>query len=256
MADESQTPARSRALQNKLDELLRQQRELASQLRDGQNQFKRLARSVWSVQEQERRKLARELHDGIGQNLTAIVNLIGLALARPEPQRETLEKARELAEMTLQETRELSRFLRPTMLDDLGLEAALRWLARTMAEANDWRILVNLPEAMPALDGEQSTLVFRVVQESLTNAAKYACARHVDVSLHADGQHLRLVVLDDGRGCDIDKALADGHAKGSGLGGMRDRVRAYNGELLIESTPGHGFRVAVDIPLAAEGKLA
>src|SRR4029078_7568698 len=93
------------APQNKLDDLLRQQRELSTRLRHGQDQFKRLARSVWSVQEQERRKLARELHDGIGQNLTAIVNLIGLALARPEPHRENLEKARELAEMTLQETR-------------------------------------------------------------------------------------------------------------------------------------------------------
>jgi len=255
MADESQMRERGGALQNKLDDLLRQQRELSTRLRHGQDQFKRLARSVWSVQEQERRKLARELHDGIGQNLTAIVNLIGLALARPEPHRENLEKARELAEMTLQETRELSRFLRPTILDDLGLEAALRWLARTMAEANDWQILVNLPEPMPALDGEQSTLVFRAAQESLTNAAKYAQARNVDLSLHQDGQRLHLVVLDDGCGCDIGKAAADSE-KGSGLGGMRDRVRAYNGELHIESRPGQGFRVTVDIPLAAEGKVA
>jgi|KBSSwiStaDraftv2_1062776.scaffolds.fasta_scaffold212050_1 signal transduction histidine kinase len=256
MADESQIHERGGALQNKLDELLRQQRELSNRLRHGQEQFKRLARSVWSVQEQERRKLARELHDGLGQNLNAIINLLGMALIQPDPSREYMEKARELAEMTLQETRELSRFLRPTMLDDLGLEAALRWLARTMAEANDWQILLNLPEPMPVLDGEQSTLVFRAAQESLTNAAKYAHARNVDMNLYQDGQRLHLVVLDDGRGCDIGQALADGHEKGSGLGGMRDRVRAYNGELHIESRPGHGFKITVDIPLAAEGKVA
>src|SRR5690242_11930526 len=97
--------AQRNALRDKLDELLLQQRELSQHLLQGQDQFKRLARSVWMAQEQERRKLARELHDGIGQNLTAIINLIGLALARPEPQTENLEKARALAEMTLRETR-------------------------------------------------------------------------------------------------------------------------------------------------------
>ena len=95
---------------------------------------------VWSVQEHERRKLARELHDGISQNLTAIVNLIGLALAARYRNARPGKGAR-AAEMTLQETRELSRFLRPTMLDDLGLEAALRWLAhdgRSQRMANPW----------------------------------------------------------------------------------------------------------------------
>jgi two-component system NarL family sensor kinase len=251
MANEPQAQERN-ALKDKLDELLQQQRELAHRLRNGQDQFKRLARSVWMVQEQERRKLARELHDGIGQNLTAIVNLIGLALTRPEPPRETLEKAHALAEMTLQETRELSRFLRPTMLDDLGLEPALRWLARTMAEANDWQIRMDLPEPMPMLDGDRSTLVFRAVQESLTNAAKYAQARNVEMVLNPQGQRLHLLVADDGRGCDAAKALSGGHGNGSGLGGLRDRVRAYDGELHLESAPGHGFRISIDIPLPTE----
>jgi signal transduction histidine kinase len=244
------------ALQSRLDELLHQQRELSDRLRHGQDQFKNLARSVWSVQEQERRKLARELHDGIGQNLTAIVNLIGLALGQSEPPRDILEKARALAEMTLRETRELSRFLRPTMLDDLGLEPALRWLTRTMAEANSWQVLLDLPTPMPVLDGELATLVFRATQESLTNAAKYAQAGHVDVILRRHDSRLRLTVHDDGRGCEAAAALPQGYAKGSGLGGLRDRTRAYNGELHVESNPGSGFTVLVDIPLPAEGKGA
>jgi two-component system NarL family sensor kinase len=253
MANES-PPADS--LKDKLDELLKQQRELSNRLRHGQDQFKRLARSVWSVQEQERRKLARDLHDGIGQNLNAIVNLLGLALGRPERQRESIEKARELAEMTLSETRELSRFLRPTMLDDLGLEPALRWLTRTMAQANRWQIKLDVPEPMPALDGERSTLVFRAVQESLTNAAKYARADHVDVRVQWHEERLHVSVLDNGCGCDIARAMADGYEKGSGLGGLRDRIRAYDGDLHIESEPGRGFLVAIDIPLPAEGPSA
>jgi signal transduction histidine kinase len=249
-------PPSDGTLKGKLEELLRQQRELANRLRHGQDQFKRLARSVWSVQEQERRKLARDLHDGIGQNLNAIVNLLGLALAHPEPNRDNVQKARELAEMTLAETRELSRFLRPTILDDLGLKPALRWLTRTMAEANGWQILLDVPEPMPILDGDRSTLVFRVIQESLTNAAKYAGAKHVDVRVQWHGERLHVSVLDDGSGCDVSKAMAVGYEKGSGLGGLRDRVLAYDGELHIESEPGRGFLVSVDIPLPAEGTSA
>jgi len=251
MASE-QTPA-PHALKGRLDELLLQQRELSTRLRHGQDQFKRLARSVWMVQEQERRKLARELHDGIGQNLTAIINLLGLALTRPESQREDVEKARTLAEMTLQETRELSRFLRPTMLDDLGLEPALRWLARTMAQANDWQIRVDLPAAMPPLNGDLATLVFRAFQEGLTNAAKYAHAKNVDMGLQQQGRRLHLTVGDDGVGSGIETNVSGGaSAQGSGLGGLRDRVRAYDGELHVESAPGQGFRITMDIPLPPE----
>jgi signal transduction histidine kinase len=235
-------------LNSRLEELLRQQRELAIRLSDGQDQFKRLARSVWMVQEQERRNLARELHDGIGQNLIAIINLLGMALIRPDPPRDHLEKARALAEMTLQETRELSRFLRPTILDDLGLEPALRWLARTMAEANQWQMQTDLPEPMPTLDGDLSTLVFRAFQECLTNAAKYAGAKRVEMRLRQQGKRLHLLVADDGRGCEFDKT-SPGEPGGSGLSGLRDRVRAYDGELHIESAAGRGFRVKVDVPL-------
>lgn len=248
---EEQQGSTQLALKGKLDELLQQQRDLSQRLQRGQDQFKRLARSVWMVQEQERRKLARELHDGIGQNLTAIINLIGIALAGPEIRRESLEKVRGLAEMTLQETRELSRFLRPTMLDDLGLEPALRWLARTMAEANGWHMHVNLPEAMPALDIDLSTLVFRTFQECLTNAAKYAKAGKVEMTLKQDGRRLLLTTVDDGQGCDVN-AIFSVAAGGSGLGGLRDRVRAYDGELYIESAAGRGFCVTVDVPLAVQ----
>jgi len=243
----------SNEIKTRLEAVLHQQRELVDQLRQGQDQFKRLARAVWSVQEQERRKLARELHDGIGQNLTAIANLIGLALERPAPHRDDLEKARALAEMTLQETRALSRFFFFFFLDDLGLEAALRWLTRTMADANGWEVGLQLPVPMPALDSELSTLVFRATQESLTNAAKHARAQRVDVTLRQSGERLQLQVRDNGLGCGVAQALTGGHERGSGLSGLRDRVRAHDGELNVESIPGMGFYVAIDIPMPTEG---
>ncbi len=121
-------------LRQKIDDVLQQQRELIDRLQQGQDYFQHLARSVWRVQEDERRRLAHELHDGVGHSLTALIHLVAQASAalteRPDEARERLDRARAVAQSTLQETRALSRLLRPQILDDLGLEAALRWLAR------------------------------------------------------------------------------------------------------------------------------
>src|SRR6185312_2557045 len=111
--------------QHLLEDVRRRQQELVARLQGGQESLKRLARSVWRVQEQEQRKLARELHDGIGQNLAALVRLIERAQSAPADAGSQLEQARALAATTLQETRALSRLLRPQILDDLGLAPAL-----------------------------------------------------------------------------------------------------------------------------------
>src|ERR1700760_1035613 len=123
----SDTPDRAQ-LQARIDEVLRQQRELLARVHDGQTHFKQLAKSVWQVQEQEQRKIARELHDGIGQNLNAIINMIDQAKLGHGNADDLLAKMRGIAKQTLDETRALSRLLRPQVLDDLGLEAALQWL--------------------------------------------------------------------------------------------------------------------------------
>src|SRR4029077_19549562 len=121
--------------------------------------------------------------------------------------------------------------------------------------ANSVEIRLDLPEPMPALDGELSTLIFRVTQESLTNAAKHAHARRVEVTLREGEQRLSLSVRDDGRGCDVNSALAGGQSHGSGLGGLRDRVRAHDGDLHVESSPGSGFLISIDVPLTNAGSL-
>lgn len=229
---------------------MRQQRELLASVRDGQTHFKQLAKSVWQVQEQEQRKIARELHDGIGQNLNAIINLIDQAKLGHGDTGDVLLKMRTIAKQTLDETRALSRLLRPQVLDDLGLEAALQWLVRTMREAHGFAVSLEVRRPLPALTGDIETLVFRITQEALNNAAKHAQARSARVSVHCEAGRLHLHVRDDGRGCVVETALnANRTQQSSGLGGMRDRVRLYDGEMHIQSHPGGGFHLTIEIPL-------
>ncbi|MEO8803545.1 MAG: sensor histidine kinase [Rudaea sp.] len=242
---------KSRAqLQEKLQELMQKQREIVARLMTGQSHFKQLARSVWRVQEQERRSLARDLHDGIGQNLSAVVNLIDQAIVQRECVCEELNKARALVETTLQETRAMSRLLRPQILDDLGIESALRWLARTISETHSLQIEINIEQPVPTLNGDLSTLIFRLTQEALHNCVKHARASHVEIKLLARESLLQLTVCDDGIGCDMRTALGAGSgSQSSGLGGMRDRVALYDGEIAFRSTPGKGMTVDVLVPL-------
>ena len=245
---------RTAELQQRLDTLLRQQRDLVASLEGGQAHFRRLARSVWRVQEDERRRFARELHDGIGQNLTAVLRLLEHALQHPDmspPLRRELERARSVAHSTLAEARALSRQLRPQILDDLGLDAALRWLARSFGDTHELDVHLDLEQA-PALEGDAATLVFRVAQEGLTNVAKHAGASVARLSLRAAGGHARLRLSDDGRGCDMATTLRTGsEGQGSGLGGMRDRALVFGAQLRVLSEHGAGFTLELEFPFAA-----
>ncbi|GAA0713378.1 sensor histidine kinase [Dokdonella soli] len=250
-------PTDIEALNQRLGQLMNQHHELFERLKQGQRHFQRLARSVWRVQEEERRRLARELHDGIGQNLTALIRQLDAALAVLPPDataaRARIEQACALNHATLEDTRALSRLLRPQILDDLGLEAALSWLARTIGEHHGLRVVLNVSRSLPPLDSDLSTLIFRVVQEALTNVVKHAAAAHAEVSLRVDRDAIELRVDDDGRGCEPNAALASGtQGHSSGLGGMRDRVHLFSGEFRLESTPGHGCRVVLRLPLPPE----
>ena len=245
-----------RDLKQKLDDVLQQQRELIERLQQGQDYFQHLARSVWRVQEDERRRLAHELHDGVGHSLTALIHLVSQATdalaERPDEARERLQRARDVAQSTLQETRALSRLLRPQILDDLGLEAALRWLARSFHDDHRVAVGLDLDQPFPQIDGDLSTLVFRVTQESMSNIARHAEAKHVDIGLHQRAVFLILTIQDDGRGCDPAAALAESReGRSSGLGGLRDRVRLFGGTLRVDSTPGTGCTVTVQFPLTS-----
>jgi len=254
-------PRAQAQLQQQLDALLAQQRELVQQLERGQGHFQRLARSVWRVQEEERRRLARELHDGVGQNLTAIVRMLDHLLHElPDaaPTHAGLQQARALAEQTLADTRALSRQLRPQILDDLGLFAALRWLARTFRDNHRIEVALDLVEPAPSLSDDAETLIFRVAQEGLTNVARHAHAGAAQISLRAENGHVVLRLRDSGSGCDVAQALAAGsEGRSGGLGGMRDRVQLFGGRFHIDSSPGAGFRLEIEFPFSANtGTLA
>jgi signal transduction histidine kinase len=253
MPAEPQSPV---DLHQQLAELQQEQRQLVEGLRQGQAYFQQLGRSVWRVQEEERRHLARELHDGVGPNLTAMIHLIASSLATlpqaPEnvALRDLLDRAHAIGESTLRDTREMSRLLRPQILDDLGLEQAFRWLVRTYHENHALDIVLEFTEPTLILDNDRSILVFRVAQEALTNIVRHAKASRVQIAFQASASHATLLVVDDGLGCDVDVALAAGSSgAGSGLGGMRDRMRLFGGTLRASSTPGCGFRIEVVLPL-------
>jgi signal transduction histidine kinase len=241
------------ALNEKIDGVLAQQRELVDRLQKDQTYFQQLARSVWRVQEEERRRLARELHDGVGHSLTALIHLMAqasAALDRPDEARERLARASAVAQSTLQETRALSRLLRPQILDDLGLEAALRWLARSFHDDHRIAAGLDVDHPFPSIDGDLATLIFRVTQESLSNIAKHANAKHVEIALKQRASLLMLSIRDDGRGCDAAAALEKSAQGGSsGLGGLRDRVRLFGGSLRFDAKPDAGCTVSAQFPL-------
>jgi signal transduction histidine kinase len=223
-----------------------QYERLLQRLEANEREFRRLGRAVWRVQEDERRRLARELHDGLGQNLTALMqHLAQVDPAQPLDARRHLDAAISLCGGALEDTRNLSRLLRPPVLDDLGLEPALRWLARSVAESSGVETVVDVGE-LPALDGELETLLFRIAQEGFANAAKHAAARSVLLHLAARDGELQLQVIDDGRGFDPGAAVRSG---GNGLGGMRERLRLHGGRLELAAAPGRGTRLRAVVPL-------
>ena len=230
-----------------LEAISAQYERLLQRLEANEREFRRLGRAVWRVQEDERRRLARELHDGLGQNLTALKHRLSqLATDLDSDARIKLDAAIALCAETLEDTRHLSRLLRPPILDDLGLVAALRWLARSQAESAGIDVVAEIVEPLPPLDSDLQTLLFRVAQEALTNVARHSGASSALLRLVAREGTLRLQVADDGRGCDPGTAERKG---GSGLGGMRERLRLYGGGLELHSVPGEGMRVRVVVPV-------
>lgn len=239
-----------------LSELRGQYQRLLQRLEANEREFRRLGRAVWNVQEDERRRLARELHDGLGQNLTALKHRLSqLQDQMPADQPQLAEQVAAAVAMcaeSLDDTRHLSRLLRPPILDDLGLEPALRWLARSIDASAAMAVVVEI-EPLPALDGELQTLLFRIAQEALNNASKHASASSVLLRLVARNGELQLQVIDDGVGCDPETAIRSG---GSGLGGMRERLRLYGGRLELRAGPGQGTRLRALVPQTAPNASA
>jgi signal transduction histidine kinase len=205
-------------------------------------------RRVVAAQEQERRRLARELHDETGQALTSI--LLGLRTVEEaegeSDMRVALSEVRELVRATLQDVRQLAVELRPKVLDDFGLVAALERLTDSFREQTG--IAVAFHSALPAerLSPEIETALYRIVQESLTNIVKHARAGGVSITLGRKRSAVTVVVEDDGVGFDPARTREEG----LGLIGMRERVALVGGRLTIESRPGAGTTFVAEVPVS------
>jgi signal transduction histidine kinase len=245
---EGDSPALER-IAERVEQISARNERLLERMIEGEKRFRGLAKAVWRVQEEERRRLARELHDGIGQTLTALINQ--LRRIRPGEANGGLDAAIDVAELALRDVRELSRLLRPPVLDDLGLRAGLAWLVRTLSEHHGLRATLDWQAGMDERwNPELETLVFRVAQESLNNVIKHSGQLEARLALRRRDGRLEFEISDPGRGFDALHALSPaGGASGLGLRGIRDRVELFGGSLAVESTPGAGSRLRVLVPL-------
>ncbi len=196
-----------------------------------------------AAQEGERQRIARELHDEIGQTLTAV--LLGLKRATdtaPAPLRAELATVTEAVRASLDEVRQVARRLRPGVLDDLGLVSAVDALAADVAEASGVPVTVEVDPDLPGLGAEAELVVYRIAQEGLTNVARHAGAQAADLSLCRDGAAVVLRVVDDGCG------IGD-HVEGAGIRGMRERALLVGAELSVGPGPEAGTEVRLRVPV-------
>lgn len=232
--------------------LVSTEREFAAARQRSQTQQEMLARVI-DAQEAERARVARDLHDQIGQSLTSVLlglRLVDGSLSTGDPDirdaRTHIDEVRALVAHALDEVRQLAFDLRPTVLDDVGLVAALRRLAKDLSERSE----VPVDLAVDGVDDETrlqpaiETVVYRVVQESLTNVARHAEASHASVEITVDSRGVRATIADDGVGFDV----GPGPLRSLGLTGMTERASLVDGHLDIASTPGAGTTVVLEVP--------
>jgi PAS domain S-box-containing protein len=214
----------------------------------GRERLQILSQRLVEVQESERRTIARELHDEIGQALTGLKLVLDMAARSPgEDIGESLREALTLVDGLMTQVRDLSLDLRPTMLDDLGLLPALLWHCGRYTDQTG----VHVDFRHTNLEGRRfgpkvETAAYRIVQEALTNVARHANVDKVTVRLWAEQDTLNVQIADQGAGFDLEQAMAE---ESSGLVGMRERAVLLGGELTIESTPGAGTRLMAELPL-------
>lgn len=228
--------------------ILRLEREARRRLEESvraQASLQELSAKLVRTQEQERRALARELHDEVGQAFSAILMEAENAAdqVHSAEARSRLESIRSIAEKGMNEIRSMSLLLRPSMLDDFGLVPALNWQARQMAKRTGLHVQVA-SEISDDLPEEHKTCIYRVVQEALTNCARHAQASAVKVSVRGEPSRILLSVQDDGSGFDPRRV------RGLGLLGMEERVRHLGGSFEIDSRPGRGTLVKAELPVS------
>jgi signal transduction histidine kinase len=231
-----------------------QARARLQEVEDARIQLKDLSARCVQAQETERRVLSRELHDEVGQSLSAVLvelrNLaMGLPLRSEEQSRGQVEVIKGLVEGTVRVVRNMALLLRPSMLDDLGLVPALRWQAREVSKRTSMDVSVATESVSDQLPDEYKTCVYRVVQEALHNCSRHSQATTVRIRVHQHATGLTLSIQDDGQGFDVDLS------KGLGLLGIEERVSRLGGTCEVHSKRGSGAILAIELPfISSEGQ--
>lgn len=252
--------ARREAVQKALEHSERHYGELLERSARMQHHLRRLSHELLSAQEEERKRISRELHDRVAQALIAInvklevlrkdatINISGL--------KQTLAGTQSLLDQSLSEVHRFARELRPPLLDDLGLAPALHSYAKAFTKRTRVPIRFTVFAEIEALDGDRRTAIYRVIQEALTNVAKHAKATLVEVNITKVRGVVRLTIRDNGKAFRVERALDPPKLKRLGLLGMRERIEMIGGSFSIESAPGKGTTVSAEIPFSKPRKRA
>ena len=230
--------------------ILRLERESANRYREiagARAELQRLSARLLEAQENERRSISRELHDEVGQALTGILlEMANLSTRIRSGDLDAVaakaDEVKKLIEDSLGTVRNMALLLRPSMLDDLGLVPALQWQAREVSKRTGIRVRVSAEGVSEELPEEHKTCIYRIVQEALHNAVQHAGARLVKVSVEQDAGRIRLQIADDGKGFNAREE------RGMGLLGIQERVGHLGGSFQIESSPGRGTLLAIELP--------
>jgi signal transduction histidine kinase len=236
--------------------ILRLEEQTLAHLRevsDARQELRNLSARLVETQEIERKNLSRELHDAVGQSMAAVqfeLHDLAVALApHPAPLRTRVDQIRELVESSVAMVRNMALLLRPSMLDDLGLVAAVEWLAHQVSRSTGVRIAIQAEAFPEELPEEHKVCVYRIVQEALNNVCRHARASSVEIALQTNDAGFSVTIRDNGRGF---RRQGKG---GLGLIGMHERVESLGGNLTVESEPGKGTTVAASLPLPVHLRL-
>ncbi|HEV7768386.1 MAG TPA: sensor histidine kinase [Thermoanaerobaculia bacterium] len=202
-----------------------------------------LSQQLVAAQEEERKKLTRELHDHVGQMLTALRMELGRAQRADPHANQVLAECKQLVDTILRSVRDLVMGLRPSMLDDFGLQPALEWHVRDFRRRANMRVELSISGDVAALPDQHRTCVYRIVQEALTNCARHAHAKRADISLRYESGRIELVVTDDGIGLDPTRS------RGMGLLGIEERVRELCGTFEVRTPQQGGTQLSIVLPV-------
>ena len=246
---------RREAMQETLERTKRHYDELLGRSRLMQEQLRRLSHEILAAHEDERRRISRELHDEVGQTLTAINVKLSALTKEAESNAADLKKkiasTQRLVERSMRTVHRFARELRPALLDDLGLLPALRSYTKDFAKRTHIAIRFSAFTAVEKMSIDKRTVLYRVAQEALANVGKHAQASSVEVSLKRRPGVVRMEIHDNGRSFDVQRVLLAKRIKRLGLLGMRERVEMVGGTFSVESAPDKGTRIRVQMPFGA-----